>query len=134
MNETFVTNIPRKYYEHPNVIKAKHEECEKWRKYDAYEEVDEKEEMNIISSRIVVTDKDDKDKVRLFVRGFEEVHYPQSDSLTANNDSQRQFLAIAANESFKIKTLDVTSAFLQGTPIDRDVYTEPPAELKKIGN
>ena len=133
VNEAFVTNIPGKYHDHPDVIKAKHEEYNKWKTYEAFEEVIETDDMNVLSSRIVVTEKEDKVKVRLCVRGFEEVNYPQSDSPTASNDSQKLFLAIAANESFPVKTLDVTSAFLQGTPIDRDVFMEPPPELKKKG-
>ena len=40
-----------------------------------------------------------------------EKEYPQSDSLTAQKDSFKTFLAIAANESFQIKTLDVMAFF-----------------------
>ena len=133
VNETYAINIPKKYHDHPDVKKAKQEELEKWKTYDAYEEVQETEDMNVISSRFVVTDKEDKVKARLCVRGFEEIHYPQSDSPTASNDAQKLFLAIAANEGFQVKTIDVSSAFLQGTPIDREVFMQPPSELKKEG-
>ena len=64
------------------------------------------------------------------VRGFEEEIYPQSDSPTAHQDSLKLFLAIAANEEFKVKSLDVTSAFLQGEPLERDVFMDPPKEAK----
>ena len=40
---------------------------------------------------------------------------------------------MAANEDFKIKNMDVKSAFLQGTPLDREVFMEPPPEFKKTG-
>ena len=72
-------------------------------------------------------------KARLCVRGFEEFDYPQSDSPTSSNDSFRMFLALSANEGFGIKSLDVTSAFLQGYPLKRDVFVLPPKESRKEG-
>ena len=74
-----------------------------------------------------------KFKARLVVRGFEEEVYPQSDSPTANRDSFKIFLALAANEELEIKNMDVKSAFLQGTPLKRNVYMEPPVECKTPG-
>ena len=41
--------------------------------------------------------------------------------------------AIAANENFTIRALDVTNAFLQGKPLEREVFVEPPKDLKKPG-
>ena len=68
-----------------------------------------------------ITEKDDgRYKATLVVRGFEEHVYPQSDSPTASRESFKTFLAIAANEGFKIQNMDVKSAFLQGTPLERD--------------
>ena len=43
------------------------------------------------------------------------------------------FLAIAANENFRLKSLDVTSAFLQGEKLERDVFVIPPPEARKPG-
>ena len=68
------------------------------------------------------------------VRGFEEVEYPQSDSPTASNNSLKLFFALAANEFMKIKSMDVTSAFLQGEQLRRKVFMEPPAERQKCGS
>ena len=91
-------------------------------------------EMQTISSQLVVTEKSPQEfKARLVVRGFEEEVYPQSDSPTASRESFKTFLALAANQSFHIKNMDVKSAFLQGTPPDREVNMEPPWELKKPG-
>ena len=59
--------------------------------------------------------------------------YPQSDSPTATNDSLKLFLATVANQEFPIRNLDVTSAFLQGAPLDRNVYMEPPTEVREVG-
>ena len=138
-NETYITLIPAKYHDDPEVIKAKEEELSKWNIYDAFEEVEEDENQHIISSKWVIAEKDDattggkKVKARLCVRGFEEETHPKSDSPTASHDSFKLFLAIAATEGFRIRALDVTSAFLQGTPLERDVFMEPPAERKKNG-
>ena len=42
-------------------------------------------------------------------------------------------IAIAANENFTIRALDVTNAYLQGKPLEREVFVEPPKDLKKPG-
>ena len=126
-NDVLVTQIPVKFHTDPAVVQAKADELEKWKKFEAYEEV-EMEDQHILSTRWVVVQKDEtrKIKARLCVRGFEEFVHPQSDSPTASNDSFRVFLAISANEGFDIKSLDVTSAFLQGYPLKRDVFVFPP--------
>ena len=132
-NEVFVTEIPAKFHDDPRVIEAKKDELRKWKDFDAYEEVDF-DNQHVLTTRWVVTEKEGgKAKSRLCVRGFQEKEYPQSDSPTAQKESFKIFLAAAANEGFKIKTLDVTSAFLQGYPLERDVYVWPPPECKTEG-
>ena len=42
-------------------------------------------------------------------------------------------LAVAATKEWKIKSGDVKNAYLQGEMIDREVYMEPPLEMKKNG-
>ena len=117
------------------VSDAKEDELNKWKAYDAYEKVDEKEADKVLSLRWVITEKKNPDdnksnitKARLCVRGFEEDNYPKSDSPTASHESLKIFLALAANSDFKVRALDVKSAFLQGLPINRDIYVQPPEE------
>ena len=43
------------------------------------------------------------------------------------------FLTMTANEGFEMKSLDVTSAFLQGSPLERNVFVAPPEEREKDG-
>ena len=43
------------------------------------------------------------------------------------------FIFISATYGFTIQTKDVHCAFLQGKPISRDVFVEPPSEMKKSG-
>ena len=132
-NEVYVVEIPRKYHDHPDVIESKKVELQRWKDYDAFEEVDI-DGQHVISTRWVVVEKDGgKVKSRLVVRGFEEREVPQSDSPTASKDSCKLFLSICANENFRIMSLDVTSAFLQGRPLGRDVFVQSPQEARKPG-
>ena len=48
-------------------------------------------------------------------------------------ESIKVFLAIAANEYFNIQSIDIKAAFLQSRSLDRDVFVEPPKDLKKEG-
>ena len=130
--EVFVTQIPNQYHSDPLIIKAKEDELQKWEKYDAYETVDF-ENQPTISCKWVVTEKGGRVKARLCVRGFEEERPPQSDSPTASQESYKLFLSIAANEDFKLKSLDVNSAFLQGSPLERDIFMQPPPEKAEAG-
>ena len=131
-SEVFVVNIPQKYHNDPEIIEAKERELEKWQKYDAYEEV-ESNDRHILGSRWVVQEKNGKIKARFVVKGCQEQLDPRSDSPTASRDSFKLFLSLAANEDFHLKSLDVTSAFLQGRPLDRDIFINPPPERASPG-
>ena len=102
-------------------------------KYEAFEVVDEHEDQHVLGSRWVVQDRNGKIKARFVVKGCQEKSDPRSDSPTASKDSFKLFLALAANENFDLKTLDVTSAFLQGYPLDREVFIQPPLEKLESG-
>ena len=112
-------------------MKAKEDELEKWNRYDAYEEVD-LDDQNVIGSRWVVQERQGKVKARFVVKGCQEAYDPRSDSPTASKESLKLFLAVAANCEMKLKSLDATSAFLQGDPLVRDVYIWPPKERSKL--
>ena len=112
---------------------AKEEELQKWKDYEAFEEIDEQANLDVLSSRWVITQRGDKIKARLVVRGFQENEKPQADAPTASRESLRIFLSITANEKFDLKTIDVRSAFLQSNPIDRTIIIKPPKDLQKEG-
>jgi len=42
-------------------------------------------------------------------------------------------LAIAANQGFELRAVDISAAFLQGRELDREVYVRPPPEFRKPG-
>ena len=105
----------------------------KWKDYEAFEEINEQANLDVLSSRWVITQRGDKIKARLVVRGFQENEKPQADAPTASRESLRIFLSITANEKFDLKTIDVRSAFLQSNPIDRTILIKPPKDVKKEG-
>ncbi len=66
-------------------------------------------------------------KARLVARGFEEENTEgiRRDSPTITKENLRLVATIIASHSWSIHSMDVTSAFLQGTPINRTVYLIP---------
>ena len=72
-------------------------------------------------------------KARLVARGFQECLKPQSDSPTAAKESVKLLMAVAANNGFKLASLDIRAAFLQSKTLDRDVFIKPPEDIKKPG-
>ena len=132
-NLVYVVNIPKKYHNDPEVMESKAAELDKWVKYNAFEEID-LEDQHVLGSRWVVVEKlDGKVKSRFVVKGNEERGDPRSDSPTASKDSFKMFLSISANEGFKLKSLDVTTAFLQSNPLEREVFIQPPPEKANPG-
>ena len=130
--------IPRKEHGKIEAIEAKNKEVDNLTRYGTFEEVpDEGKEK--ITSRWVVTKKLKQDgqkedvKARLVARGFQETVDPQSDSPTALRESNKLFYAIAANENFNLRSMDIKAAFLQSNELDREVLVEPPADIKKPG-
>ena len=40
---------------------------------------------------------------------------------------------MAANQDFKLRSIDIRAAFLQARKLDRDVYLVPPKDIRKEG-
>ena len=72
-------------------------------------------------------------KARLVVYGNQIVDNIQTDSPTVRKSSLRILFALAVQYGWKVKTADVTSAFLQSQPLNRDVYVKPPADIHVEG-
>jgi len=129
-SEIYITNA-----DDESIHIAKLRELENWKVNDAYEEVD-RDEQKLISTRWVITTKE-KDgaivtKARLCARGYEdlEVDKNNTNSPTCSKETIRVALAIIAANGWSCKSLDVKSAFLQGKPIERDIFIKPPKEAK----
>lgn len=113
------------------------DEIQKWKDLNTFEEVPNSGQ-KCISTRWVCTRKvkggQVVHKARLVARGFEEdVSALKTDSPTCSKESFRILLAIVAANSWKLHSLDVKSAFLQGIPINREVYIKPPKEANAAG-
>ena len=114
------------------VTAAKNRELENWKENNVYEEVENTGQATM-SVRWVVTEKIKNNesvfKARLVARGFEEDSSElQKDAPTCLKESVKIALAIASTKGWKLHSLDIKSAYLQGNVITRDVYLRPPPE------
>ena len=104
--------------------------------YETFQEVEDTEQ-EMIGSHWVITFKEKHDgqkqlcKACLVAWGFQEGLKPQSDSLTASKDSFKLLMAIAANNNFKLASVDIRAAFFQSKVLDRDVFVKQPEDVKK---
>ena len=68
--------IPTKYHKHPSIVKAKQEELDKWIKYEAYIEVNEVENMKLITMRWVVMEKGKGEKLGFVLEDLRKTYIP----------------------------------------------------------
>ena len=121
-----------------DIVEAKLKELENWKNNNVYSEVDN-EGQSQISVQWVITEKIigvSKTKACLVAWAFQEMDNDKirKDSPTCGREKLRLILLIINLNGWKINTMDINSAFLQGKPIERDVYLKPPKEAhtKKI--
>ena len=126
--------VDKKDYSTTEVQEAMKKEVEKYKSFNAYEEVDDNGQKSI-PIRWVVTKqpldgKNQPIKAWLCIRGDleKDKNSVRSDSPTAGKDTMKMALMIAANEGFKIKSIDIQSAYLQGKDLERKIYVRPPPE------
>merc|ERR1712055_1227723 len=55
------------------------------------------------------------------------------DRPTASKESVKLLMAVAANEGFKLASVDIRAAFLQAKTLDREVFVQPPKDIRKEG-
>ena len=140
LTETFATVLTKAEVKgNPEADKAMQDEIKKFEDFGAFERVVDKGQY-AIKTRWVYTVPDDNSKgyslkARLCMRGDTEENREsiRADSPTANKDSLKLALAIAANEGFDIMSGDIKSAFLQGQALDRNVLVVPPPEANDGG-
>ena len=58
---------------------------------------------------------------------------PQSDLPTMLRESMKMFLSVVANEDFELRKIDIRAAFLQAKQLDREVFLQPPRDIKREG-
>ena len=115
------------------IFRAKMNEFENWKDHKVFEEV-ENEGQRVISVRWVITKKNKDQKLtykaRLVARSFEELDRDniRTDSPICFKEKFRLVLTIIVSHKWKFKSLDIKSAFLQGQPINREIFLKPPKE------
>ena len=72
-------------------------------------------------------------KGRLVAKGFQEQEAPPSDSTMMLRESMKMFFSVAANEDFELRKIDIRAAFLQAKQLDREVFLQPPKDIKREG-
>ena len=115
------------------VIDAKEKELNNLKQNNVFECVPFTNQVTI-SSKWIFTEKlvegEKVIKARLVARGFEEDSSSfGTDSPTCSRTALRLVFAIAATNEWQINSLDISSAFLQGNEIEREVYLRPPADV-----
>ena len=106
--------------------KAKALELDNWNRHDVFEEVldyGQKASTRWVCTSKTVGSKNDL-KARLVARGFEEQNLTEieRDSPACSRESLRLVLAIVAIKSWKIRSVDIQTSFLQGERLHRHVY------------
>ena len=113
--------------------KAKLNELNNWKINNVYEEMPYNNQ-KLIHVEWVCTMKDvDNQQIpnaRLVVKGFEEPSKDEilKDSPTCSKEILRVVLSIIAQKKWKLNSIDIKAAVLQGENFDREIYVLPPKE------
>ena len=125
VEEVLVSNS----YNPDELLTAKFDEIKKWKDYDVYTEVEDVGQ-KAISTRWVNTVKDGIIRSRLVARGYEDTELNERiDSPTCEKSNLRLAIVIAASKQWRVNSLDVQSAFLQGKEVEGNIYFRPPKEV-----
>ena len=70
-------------------------------------------------------------KARLVVRGFEEKKIEgRTEAPMCSSEGLKICLSVIKREGWKVRSIDVKTAYLQGENIERTIVVKPPRELK----
>ena len=108
-------------------LEAMKRELQSWVDNNVYSVVSDSGQ-NRITTRWICTTKESKEgeiiKARLVARGFqdEESEFIRSDSPTCSKESLRVMLGVISSLGWKLNSMDIKTAFLQGKQFERTVY------------
>ena len=131
--EILAVMLPKEKRNTPECIAAKELELQKLKDFDTYNVVEDAGQP-FITTTWVLTQKGSEVKARLTARGFQEEDEHPKESPTLQKYSLRTLLTIASAKGWAIETVDVKSAFLQGTTLKRKVYVKPPKEANALNS
>ena len=132
VDEVLLATIPQHQQGTEDCKRAKLDEIEKLRRFNAVTEVPDEGQFRI-SCRWVLWNKKHSNnetevRARLVARGYEEEDEVPSDSPTIDQMNLRLLLGVAASNKWRVTSCDVKSAFLQGKSLQRTVLMKPPPE------
>ena len=134
---TFAVNIPRWRHREPASVAAKMKELDKFDENDVYEEVEDNGQPRIGTNWVLqekMIDGTLQIKARLTARGDQEDDSDiRTDSPAVRKGNIKMLLTVAAKFGWKVKTSDVSAAFLQGADAPRDIFVTPPKERRVPG-
>ena len=142
VHTVFATTVPYHLHNRPDCIDAKQKEIESIKRFGTFKEVSidtlsQQQRDRIIPCSWVIVEKGTegniRTKARLVARGDKELDSEdiRSDSPTGSKIGLRLLLSICASEGWKCKSIDFKNAFLQGMPLDREVYMLPPKDYRE---
>lgn len=118
-------------FQEKEILKAKLKELDVWKKQQVYQEIPYNNQ-NLISLKWVVRpkiiEKIPSYKARLVCKGYQDLAEVRKDSPACLREGVRIALAVMSTSKWKVRSIDVRCAFLQGEPIERNVYVVPPKE------
>ena len=124
--------------ESSDLLKAKLVELDRWKVNEVFEVVPDTGQKTI-GVRWVETEKVKEGKrvvkCRLVAQGYQDPSkdFIRKDSPTAAKTSLRLATAYISSMGYKVKSFDISAAFLQGEEIERQVYLRPPPEANCDG-
>ena len=138
----FNTVIPFSQHHLPAIKVAKEKELNSLKSFNTFQDcklsqLSPEEKEDVIGSTWVVVWKGDQEtgryKARLCARGDRErqVNNLRTDSPTVMKSNLRIILTLAASNAWKIKSIDFSNAFVQGTDMPRRVFMLPPPDLRR---
>jgi hypothetical protein len=117
----------------PRIIEAITEEVQNLQNHDTFEAVDDIGQ-DYLNSKFDFTEKQTEEgsrvKARLVAKGFQEnTETLRKDSPTCTKANLRTLLTLSVNNNWRVKSIDIKSAFLQGRLIQRELFVKPPAGI-----
>ena len=124
-NQTLITQSKNE------ILLAKERELKSWRDNNVYTEIN-RGSQKLMSVKWLIKPKlidgNHSIKARLVAKGYEEEQTFRSDSPTCQRPSIRLTLSLISSYKWKLHCLDYKTAYLQGNPIKRVIYINPPKE------
>ena len=117
----------------PRIIEAIAVEVQNLQNHDTFEVVDDIGQ-DYLNSKFDFTEKQTEEgsrvKARLVAKGYQEnTEMLRKDSPTCTKANLRTLLTLSVNNNWKVKSIDIKSAFLQGCLIQRELFVKPPAGI-----